>query len=446
MKPLTCPCYAEPAAESAPQRAGANSQGRTGRPAPSAFGSLTGDCWLVAIVLSVALTATRPARGQPAGSTGGAASQPAGPVAAGPGATPSTDAPRLVVEQPNHEFGRTPAGRDIRCEFVVENTGKSNLEILEIKPACGCTTSGGYDKVIPPGGRTKILIHVATKSLRGKIDKTVEIVTNAPKPAHAVLLHVRGEVWLAIEATPNTVGFGRLSSQEAAKAGLIQKTIIVNHAPVPAKLKIRETGSAAFEGTIGELEPGRKFELAIALKPPLAGGVTAASLQIDTGLDEQPLLEVPVNVYVTADVEVFPSRLAVPFLRKSDLERRFTVVNNSATPMSLSDLKTSNPALQVRMEEAKPGSTFVVLVKIPRTYKATTTGDTISFKTNLPTSPSVSVPIVLASAANAPLQPMQVQAGAGLTKLPGGDVAAMERRGAPTSQGAPADAGPKGGP
>lgn len=99
------------------------------------------------------------------------------------GKPPAEAAPQLVIASMEHSFGTVKPGTPLTYSFVIKNKGKANLEIKNVAPSCGCTTSN-YDKVIAPGKEGKVTLAIEkTDSYKGDITKTATVYTN--DPAHA---------------------------------------------------------------------------------------------------------------------------------------------------------------------------------------------------------------------------------------------------------------------
>jgi Protein of unknown function (DUF1573) len=105
-------------------------------------------------------------------------------LAAGKSSAPQSDGkPELSVEAMEHSFGNVKPGIPLTYSFVIKNKGKTDLEIKNVAPSCGCTTSS-FDKVIAPGAEGKITLAVEkTDAYKGEVTKTATVSTN--DPAHA---------------------------------------------------------------------------------------------------------------------------------------------------------------------------------------------------------------------------------------------------------------------
>ena len=92
----------------------------------------------------------------------------------------SVGSPQLVTASLEHQFGTVIAGTPLTYTFQIKNEGKATLEIKNVAPSCGCTTSN-FDKAIAPGKTGGITLEVAkTEGYKGDITKTATVTTNDP--------------------------------------------------------------------------------------------------------------------------------------------------------------------------------------------------------------------------------------------------------------------------
>ena len=86
--------------------------------------------------------------------------------------------PKVSIPSLEHSFGSVKAGTPLTYSFEIKNEGKVDLEIKNVAPSCGCTTSK-YDKTIAPGKVGKVTLEVAkTDGYKGEITKTATVTTN----------------------------------------------------------------------------------------------------------------------------------------------------------------------------------------------------------------------------------------------------------------------------
>ena len=86
--------------------------------------------------------------------------------------------PKLMIESLEHSFGIVKPGTPLTYTFTVANKGDANLEIANVAPSCGCTTSN-FDKVVAPGKTGGITLAIEkTENYKGEIVKTATVTTN----------------------------------------------------------------------------------------------------------------------------------------------------------------------------------------------------------------------------------------------------------------------------
>src|ERR1041385_8002204 len=71
------------------------------------------------------------------------------PAAAAQTAKPS--GPQIEFDSLVYDFGKTNAGTLVKHDFIFTNTGTATLQITDVRPGCGCTTAGAWDKTVEPG-------------------------------------------------------------------------------------------------------------------------------------------------------------------------------------------------------------------------------------------------------------------------------------------------------
>src|SRR5262245_18585337 len=94
--------------------------------------------------------------------------------------SPDDKKPRMVISELEHNFGSIKAGTPLKYTFKVTNKGTANLEVKNVAPSCGCTTSN-FDKVVAPGKSGGITLEIEkTDGYKGETTKTAQVTTNDP--------------------------------------------------------------------------------------------------------------------------------------------------------------------------------------------------------------------------------------------------------------------------
>src|SRR5690349_19014841 len=105
-----------------------------------------------------------------------------------------TAGPRIAFDQTSYDFGKVESGELVKHTFFFTNTGNQLLEVRDVRPSCGCTTAGAWDKQVEPGKSGSIPVQFNSMGYGGAVHKTVTVVCNDPSNSNEVL-NVTGTVW-----------------------------------------------------------------------------------------------------------------------------------------------------------------------------------------------------------------------------------------------------------
>ncbi|RXQ97717.1 DUF1573 domain-containing protein [Ancylomarina salipaludis] len=102
-------------------------------------------------------------------------------------------APKLEFEERVFNFGELQQGEKAEHTFLMKNTGKSDLLIRKTKTSCGCTAISPQSKIIKAGESTELKVVFNSRGKRGRQNKRITVITNAPTSS-SVDLRVMGNV------------------------------------------------------------------------------------------------------------------------------------------------------------------------------------------------------------------------------------------------------------
>ncbi len=109
------------------------------------------------------------------------------------------NAPKIVFEQTEFNFGTIKQGEKATYEYKFKNEGKSDLIIRKWKATCGCTVPAPAKTVIKPGEESFIKATFNSSGKKGRQSKPITITTNDPKNS-TIVLKIIGN----IEETPKS--------------------------------------------------------------------------------------------------------------------------------------------------------------------------------------------------------------------------------------------------
>jgi Protein of unknown function (DUF1573) len=299
-----------------------------------------------------------------------AESKPAAPVpqAAAPAAPgKAVAAPKIDVSQETRDMGTVPKGQVIETDFVIKNTGGSDLVISDARPSCGCTVSS-FDKVIKPGAEGKVHTSVDTKSFSGPISKSVLVVSNDPDRPQ-MNLFVQALVKPFVDVAPQQ--YVRFS---VVKGDAASQDVILISEEKGFKPTVAETAQPYVKAELSPAgdkdkiagRPGEQYKLNVSVLPDAPEGLLNAPVRINTGVQQQPNLEIPVSGIVRPRVSVSP--ITVNFgnftAGKDPITRNIVVTNNKpGTPVKVTKAEVSVPGFMTDVVPTQEGVSYTVVVK-----------------------------------------------------------------------------------
>jgi len=319
-----------------------------------------------------------------AGSMGTGHAQLLDPV---PGASP-----KISFATTAHDFGKINSGQPVRHDFIFTNTGTATLDILEVKPSCGCTTAGAWDKKVEPGKTGVIPLQFNPTGFGGAIAKSATVTCNDPAQS-TTILKLTGTVWKPIDMTPNIASFIYQSDDQTNQTKAIK---IVNNMDAPLTLSDAKSSHSAFKVEVKTVTEGKEFELLVTAVPPFTNRTAFGSITVKTSATNMPQLGVSAHVTVQQQLMVYPEQLYLPPGPLSNaVNLAVTVRNTGSNALTLTDALVSIPGATVTVQETQPGRLFNLRANFPPgvQIKPGLVAE-ITAKTSNPKFPTLRVPIM----------------------------------------------------
>jgi hypothetical protein len=300
-------------------------------------------------------------------------------------------APIIQFDNKEFNFGRIAFGEFVKHVYVVTNTGTEVLEISNVRPGCGCTTTGEWSRQIAPGQTGTIPIQFNSSHAYGNnITKTVEVTSNAKNEPKATLF-LRGSVWKPLEVAPQTAIINVQSDSTNAASASVR---IVNQTDSEVTLSAPTSSSTAFTAEVKTIEPGKKFDLIVTLHPPFAAGIPPATLSLKTSLTNVPTLNVTAIASVQPAVQVSPGQITLAGSPDHWTTNRVLIRGNGNTELALQDPQASDSRLQVKILQLGAHGLYNLLVAVPPDYEIPRGQRVnVTVRTNHPHYPLITIPI-----------------------------------------------------
>ena len=204
-------------------------------------------------------------------------------------------APRVVVEQPNYDFGEVVQGEPVSYIFRFQNNGDQILELGNVQTSCGCTAALLSTRRLAPGDNGELQVKFDSSRFQGEVHKTISLETNDPQNQQ-VVFNLTGKVLVEVIVVPERINWGLV----AAGKQLESVVTIGNRGRVTINLTAPQFTSKNLTAELSarQLAPGGKVELRV--KGKLVPGIERLSgyVLIDTDYKNVPQIRVPVTAHL----------------------------------------------------------------------------------------------------------------------------------------------------
>lgn len=268
-----------------------------------------------------------------------------------------TSAPKLEIVPDEWNFGVKWYGEDATAEVAIRNAGGSPLTIKNVRSSCGCTVAkpanGTWvNRVLQPGETETMSLSYNTRRQSRTVSQTITIESDDPETPRFAF-RVSGEVKQAFDVLPqDRIVFAGLERETAAT----ETVELINNMDEPIQLRLKETAGAPFDLKLDEVESGRKYKLSVTTKPPLSIGANSLTVELETGLEKNPMITIPVNAYIPPRVSVSPPRLFVSPAVRQPFHRVIRVTHRPDNPIEIREIKSSHESITAEIMPPNPGA------------------------------------------------------------------------------------------
>jgi len=324
-------------------------------------------------------------------SASGLAQTNAAPSPASGVAPPSAAGPRIVFANPNFDFGKVDAGEVVKYDYVFTNTGDQLLEISDVRPGCGCTTAGAWDKRVEPGKTGQIAIQFNSGGYGGTVHKSITVTCNDPTKAN-VILGLQGTIWKAFDVSPMYAVFNLPPEGQSNQTQVVR---IVSNEDQPVTLSDPTCNNAAFKTELKTVQEGKEFELRVTVSPSQASGNFSGSINLKTSSLKMPVVSLTAFATIQPLVAVNPPQISLPAGPLPNATPfTVTIQNNSTNSLVLSDPTINAPGADVQLKEIQPGRLFNLVINFPAGFqKQPNQNIEAAVNSSLSRFPAVKVPV-----------------------------------------------------
>ncbi|MFM8234682.1 MAG: DUF1573 domain-containing protein [Holophagaceae bacterium] len=147
------------------------------------------------------------------------------------------------------DLGSVKSNLKVKGVYQVSNQGKVYLQISELRPSCGCTSTVVGQWALQPQESSLIEVTLDTTGLKGDVTKSIQVVSNDPQNP-TTLLTLKAKVIPDLDISQEAVFWVNLAEKPVAR------TVIRFHSNLGQRLDINsvETRTAPWVTTSTRVE------------------------------------------------------------------------------------------------------------------------------------------------------------------------------------------------
>ncbi|MFN7942425.1 MAG: DUF1573 domain-containing protein [Thermoanaerobaculia bacterium] len=302
-----------------------------------------------------------------------------------------------MAVEPVKDVGKVSKGERIVQDFVLRNDGDADLDILSVKPACGCTVAD-FDKKIAPGKTGKVHAEVETVDFSGPIAKTVTVFTNDTKNPRLVLT-VKARVEPHIAVVP---GYARYIYVQTLEPGTIAQTLWALDYP---DFQVQSVTSpypfikASFrESKEEEKRPegiGRQWRIEATIQGDADVGPLRDFLVVKTNHPKQPEVRVPISGFVRPLMAVTPPVADFGAVNTTEGEQSYamTLVNFGDDTVEVKSVKADVPGIEATVTATEAGRRFNIKLSLGAKLPKGSVNSVLHIETTSKRRPVIDVPL-----------------------------------------------------
>lgn len=262
-----------------------------------------------------------------------------------------------MLEKQSIDFGVVARGADCSTKLKVRNLYREDIQITNVRTSCGCSKAEKTVDVIPSGQEAYINISMDTVRFMRRKDSAALVTFYEPTKGLSQEVRIPLTVYIRTDVvlTPGNVNFGIVEVGQPAK-----QSIEVAYAG-SADWRINEVkvSNQLFQAEAVEVERlggTVKYRLNVTMAAAPTAGLVTDTLQLVTTDANNPLVPVPVEARVEADIMVTPAELQYGAVRIGQ-SKVMNVVIRGRKPFTIEKLEREkgDEAFKVRLpSESRP--------------------------------------------------------------------------------------------
>jgi len=305
---------------------------------------------------------------------------------------PAISGPKLVFvpNSTNHDTGRHKPGETINHTIKYQNSGTEPLELKSVKSDSDNLKIISFDKKLEAGKPGKLECEFQVPKQPGEFTYKLSLETNDPTKSKAEI-NLKGITRDYIEVDPPTgVDFSRKVPTNSMPR---LATLIYNGTGTVQYLAV-QSNTPKFEATVKPIRQGPNAMVIVKAKPPFDPGENKGEIGIRTSCKEQPIVKVPVKLFLPPRIEITPEKVK---LKKSRRLQRSSVsiINNGMAPMHILGVTSSNKKIRTQFYPEPDGRSYKLELILPSGFSNGPDPDTVTIRTDDKEHGEIVIPITV---------------------------------------------------
>jgi hypothetical protein len=308
------------------------------------------------------------------------------------GATSGT--PKAEVTGKVYDFGAVLNAVPVAHVFKIHNAGTGTLVIGGVQTSCGCTAAKPTKSQLPPGEDSDIAVTFDTRYDKGPATRTITVYTNDPA-AKSIVLTIKGDVKVQVEATPAQVAFGDVKHGTDQTRQVLLNDLVAGTDPAKAlpEFKVQSITNASPHIKVAS---ARRTDgkaggaLTVTLLSTMPIGAFDDTIKVTTS---RAPVDITVFGNVQGDITVKPTQVSFGVVpHRQGTLRYVRLVNAGARPMKVTAVTSSNVSVSATAEPVEAGKEYKITLELrPNTPDGALRGQ-VAITTDDPQQQTLSLP------------------------------------------------------
>jgi hypothetical protein len=322
--------------------------------------------------------------------------------------TPQDGGPRLVVEAVN-DLGEVENDGPIDFSFVLKNEGDAPLEILEVKPSCGCTEATLESNTIEPNESTVLTAALDLPTTIGNTSKNISVMSNDPTEPRKILT-VKANLVKYVGADPQQFAFNAFAMDEVISTAIDvqanKEDVSFNIERIEVVDGSTKVASEHFKADSEIVEEGKHYKVTLTTTPPLPLQVSLyGEVNIYTDNENYEKITVPYRGTALGPLVITPATMLLPQGQPglTSFTRNILVRGGMTKEFKVLGVETPNDTMKAKIVERPNIGYLVELTNIEPTEDLA--GKEIIIETDVESMKEIRIPIKLMGGRDTAVQP-----------------------------------------